>query len=115
MSNKLTDTQLIQEIQRVLAVEEFPSDAVRRVREIVTLPVDPMAPVREAIEDLCAHLELWTDREEHDPAARAAADAAVDRIDTAQARLRRLREQLVEEIRQTDAAFLALDDNPDVG
>jgi hypothetical protein len=82
---------------------------------------DPLVFVREAVEDLHAYLSMWAARRplpEPDPAARAAAGVAVERIDTAVRQLIELRSELVAEIRAEDAAWLALDDqddNPDEG
>lgn len=53
MSNKLTDTQLVQEIKHVFEVEEFAVDAVRRVRELVAVPdSEEVRPTMTAARDL---------------------------------------------------------------
>lgn len=72
----------------------------------------------EAVDDLNAYLEMWANRRplpEPDPAARAAVDQAVERIDDAIRRLVVLRSELVAEIRAVDRAFLALDDETPEG
>jgi len=38
VNNKLTDTQIIEAIKRVFATEEFDTDAVRKVRQILAPP-----------------------------------------------------------------------------
>lgn len=76
---------------------------------------DPLVFVREAVDDLHAYLALWSNRKPlpaPDAAARAAADQAMERIETAIRRLWRLRLQLEAEIAAEDAAWLTLDDNP---
>lgn len=62
MSNKLTDTQRIEAIQRIIATEEFPSDAVGKICEILapTTMRGIMAEIRlliAALDDMIAEEE----------------------------------------------------------
>lgn len=76
---------------------------------------DPMTFIREGVDDIGVYLAMWNNKKPlpaPDATARAAADQALERIDTTARRLQRLRERLVAEIALEDAAWLALDDNP---
>lgn len=122
MSNNvpLTDGEIVAEIRAVLAEPYNDAYAVVRIRELLDVTPDlegapaPLTFIVEAIHDLGQYLQDWAGRRplpEPSTAARAAADEAVGRIDSALQRLVELRSELVAEIRQADAAFLALDDD----
>jgi hypothetical protein len=70
---------------------------------------DALSPIRSNVEDLGAALATWGTRDDARPcpAARRAANDAMDAIDGALAVLHALRARLITEIRQSDDASAA--------
>jgi hypothetical protein len=87
------------------------------VNEVSPTP-DPMTFIREGVDDIGVYVAMWNNRKPlpaPDTPARLAGEQAIERIDTTIRRLWRLRLRLEREIAAEDAAWLALDDDPNEG
>jgi hypothetical protein len=90
----MTDTDLVQQIKHALEAEEFASDAIRQVREILA-PVVPPGGLPDFDFESASESERWaydSGREDgHQEGYDEAVNDAIDRPEVFTARLREIR------------------------